>query len=99
VKTPPVATDLLKASDPMRTSYAHQVTAVVLDSLLKRAYDDGGSDMTLEDWAVVASQESPTFKFWPLNKFMFIRAHREWKFEIMVATLRKLVPLFFALYH
>ena len=29
--------------------------------------------------------------------FMFIRAHRERKFEFMVITLQKLVPLFFAL--
>ncbi len=30
---------------------------------------------------------------------MFIRAHRERKIELMVTTLRKLVPLFFALDH
>jgi len=63
VKTQEAATAFLKASDPMRTRYAHQVIVVVLDSLLKRAYDYGGTDMTPEDWAVVAPQESPTFKF------------------------------------
>ena len=30
---------------------------------------------------------------------MFIRAHRERKFELMVTTLKMLVPLFFALDH
>ena len=59
-------TAFLKASNPMRTSYAHQVNVVVLDILLKRAYEDSGTDMTLDDLAAVASQESPTFKFWLL---------------------------------
>jgi hypothetical protein len=105
VKTQAAATAFLKASNPMRTRYAHQVTVVVLDSLLKRAYEDSGTNMILEDWAVVASQEHPTFKFWLLIHryqqiiFMFIRAHQERKFELMVTTLRQLVPLFFALDH
>ena len=66
---------------------------------------DSGTEMALEDWVVVASQQSPTFKFWLLVHkyqhiiFMFIRAHRERKLELMVTTLRKLVPLFFALDH
>jgi hypothetical protein len=105
VKTEAAATAFLKASNVMRTRYAHQVTVVVLDSLLKRAYEDSGTEVAREDWVVVASQESPTFKFWLLVHkyqqiiFMFIRAHRERKFELMVTTLRKLVPLFFALDH
>lgn len=105
VKTEAAATAFLKASNAMRTRYAHQVTLVVLDSLLKRAYEDSGKKMALEDWVVEASQQSPTFKFWLLVHkyqqiiFMFIRAHRERKLELMVTTLRKLVPLFFALDH
>ncbi len=63
VKTEAAATAFLKASNAMRTRYAHQVTVMVLDSLLKRAYEDSGTEMALEDWVVVASQQSPTFKF------------------------------------
>ena len=40
------ATSYLRANDPMRTWYAHQITAVVLDSLLKRAYEDDGIEIT-----------------------------------------------------
>ena len=96
VKTESAATAFLKASNVMRTRYAHQVTAVVLDSLLKPAYKDCGTEMTLEEWVIVASQGNPTFKFWQLVHkyqqiiFMFIRAHRERKFELMVTTLQKL---------
>lgn len=103
VKTEAAATAFLKASNVMRTRYAHQVTVMVLDSLLKRAYEDSGTEMALEDW--VASEQSPTLKFWLLVHkyqqiiFMFIRAHRERKLELMVTTLWKLVPLFFALDH
>ena len=48
VKTQEAATDFLNTSNPIRTRYAHQVTVVVLDSLLKRANEDSRSDMTLE---------------------------------------------------
>jgi len=105
VKTEAAATSFLKASNAMRTRYAHQVTVVVLDTLLKRAYKDSGTEMALEEWVVLTSQESPTFQFWLLvHKYqqiilMFIRAHRERKFELMVTTLQKLVPLLFALDH
>ena len=105
VKTEAAATAFLKASNVMRTRYAHQVTVMVLDSLLKRAYEDSGTEMAVEDWVVVTSQQSSTFKFWLLVHkyqqiiFMFIRAHRERKLELMVTTLQKLVPLFFALDH
>uniref|UniRef100_UPI00358F24FE uncharacterized protein n=1 Tax=Myxine glutinosa TaxID=7769 RepID=UPI00358F24FE len=99
------ATSYLRANDPMRTRYAHQITVVVLDSLLKRAYEDGGSEMTFDDWVSVACKEKPTVQFWLLIHkyeqliFMFIRSHRERKFKLMVATLQNLVLLFFALDH
>ena len=100
VKTHAAATAFLKASNPMRTRYANRVT-VVLNSLLKRAYEDSGTDMTLDDWAVVDSQESIMFKFWLLIRkynqiiLMFIRAHRERKFQLMVTIL----SLFFSRDH
>ena len=57
--------------------------------------------MTFEDWAVADSQKSVTFKFWLLIHnykqiiFMFIRAHRERKFDLMVTIL----SLFFSRDH
>ena len=103
--TVPAAISYLKANDPMRTRYAHQITVVVLDYLLKLAYEDDESEMTFDNWVCVACKEKPTVQFWLLIHkyeqliFMFIRSHRERKFTLMVATLRKLVLLFFALDH
>ena len=83
LKTEAAATAFLKAFNVMRTRYAHQVSVMVLDSLLKRAYEDSGTEMADEDWGVLASQQSPTFKFWLLVHkyqqiiFLFIQTHRE----------------------
>ena len=104
-KTEAAATSFLKASDTMRTRYAHQITVVVLDILLKRSYENSGSTVSFENWVSVASREKTTVQFWLLiHKYqqlisMFIRSHRERKFKLMVDTLEKLVPLFFALDH
>ena len=49
VKTQEAAIAFMKTSNPIRTRYSHQVTVVVLDSLLKRAYENSGTDMTLEN--------------------------------------------------
>ena len=86
MKTEAAATAFLTASNVMRTRYVHQVTAVVLDSLLKRACEHSGTDMAIDDWAVEDSKESPTVKFWTLVHkyqqiiFMFIWVHGERKF-------------------
>lgn len=104
-KTEAAATSFLKAADPMRTRYAHQVTCVALDNLIRRAYEDSGIEKTFEVWISSTDRENPTRKFWLLIHkyqqiiFMFIRSHRERKFKLLVAALRQLVPLFFALDH
>lgn len=90
------ATSYLRENGPMRIGYAHQVTVVVLDSLLKRAYEDSGSEMTFDDWFSVACKEKPTVQFQLLSQwykqliFTFIRSHRERKSKLMVATLKNL---------
>lgn len=66
VKIEAAATAFLKASNAMRTRYAHQVTAVVINSLLKRAYEDSGTKMAFTNWIMATSQEHSTFKFWLL---------------------------------
>ena len=64
-----------------------------------------GTEMTFEDWVAVVYKDKPTVKFWLLTYkyqkliLMFIRSHRERKFKLMVATLKMLVPIFFALDH
>ena len=102
-KTEVAAAAFLTASNVMRTRYAHQVTLVVLGGLLKRAHECSGTQINIEEWVTECSQSSPTVRFWLLIHkyqqiiFMFIRAHRERKFALMVMTLKKLVPLFFAM--
>lgn len=104
-KTEAAANLFLKASDPMRTRYAHQVTVVLLDSLLKRAFENSNTESTFNDWVSVNCKEKPTVQFWLLiHKYeqiihIFIRSHRERKFNLMCAALQKLVLLFFALDH
>ena len=104
-KTEAAAISFLRASDPMRTRYGYQITVVVLDILLKWAHEHSGVEKTFEDWVMVASREQPTVQFWLLiYKYqqlilIFIRAHRECKFNLIVASLKMFVPLFFALDH
>ena len=49
MKTDAAGTVFLKASIVMKTRYAHQVTAMELDYLLKRVYKDSGTEMDFED--------------------------------------------------
>ena len=104
-RTDAASASFLKAANPMRTRYAHQVTVVVLDKLLKLSHQVSETEMDLDEWVAVASRKSPTIGFWLLIHkyqqiiFMFIRSHRERKFRLMVETLRRLVALFFALDH
>ena len=99
------ALSFLSASNAMRTRYAHQVTLVVLDRLIKQAHEERGHQGPLEDWLSDFEKESPTAAFWILIRryqiliFMFIRSHRENQFKLMLDTLRMLAPLFFAMDH
>jgi len=103
-KSEAAAVLFLSASNVMRTRYAHKVTLVVLDILLKRAHEFQ-SEVLFENWITNAKQVSPTVTFWFLiHKYqqlvlMFIRAHRERKIQLMLDSLRMLVPIFFALDH
>ena len=92
-KTEAAATAFLAAFNVMRTRYVHQVTVVVLASLLQRAHENSETDMSLDDWVVEVSHKSPTVKFWLLVHkyqliFVFMRVHLERKFQLMVTTLQ-----------
>ena len=96
---------LLKAVNVMRTRYAHQVTTAVFDILKKKAFKDSGTSLSLEEWISVLSEQYPTFKFWSLvlkyqrDIFLFIRANRERKINMMIRSLKDLLHLFFAFDH
>ena len=88
----------LKAVNVMRKRYAHQDTTAGLDILRKKAFNDSGTSLSLEEWISVLSEQYPTFKFWSLvlefqrGTFLFIRANRERKINLMIRFLNSLTP-------
>ena len=66
---------------------------------------NSGASLSLEERISVLSEQFPTFKFWSLvlkyqrGIFLFIRANRERKMNLMISALIELVHLFFAFDH
>ena len=92
------ATSFMKASNVMRTRYVHQVTYMVMNILRRQAYAESGKSVDIGEWISSMSKEYPTFKFWSLvlkyqrDIFLFIRANRERKINLMISALIELVP-------
>ena len=70
VATTGTADSFLKASNVTRTRRAHQITAISLFTLLKRAYihycnqlDEEQIPMSLENWCAQQADASPQFQF------------------------------------
>ena len=108
------ADSCLKGSQVTRTRWAHQVTTSALYLLMLDAYsryctdlEDGTNQkqMSMDEWRVVRSTESPQFKFWQLildlelYVFLFIRSIRAADFLLYIESLSKIVPWFFVLDH
>ena len=100
---------LLQASHVTRTRYAHQVTAACLFQLKQLAYRQyvetrGDTDQTeFSVWCKEREMESPQFKYWSITLefelliLIFVRSIRESNFALYIASLREIVPWFFAL--
>ena len=64
------AESFLTASSISRTRQAHHIIACSLHNLMKKAYQDYGTDepgsppLGLEDWVVQRRRASPQFQFW-----------------------------------
>ena len=105
IATTGTATSFIRASDPMKTRYAHQVTVVVLNILLQDMYNMTNTDQSIDVWMECASKRNPTFKYWSLiMKFeqlilLFVRAHRSRDFKLYLDTLKSLIGLFFSMDH
>ena len=96
----------LTASSITRTRQAHQITACSLHKLMKKAYQDYGTDelgsppLGFEDGCVQRRRASPQFQFWnmvlkmELDIFTLIRYFREGNFELCRYTLYDDDPLF-----
>ena len=96
---------LLKAVNVMRTMYAHQVTAAVLDILRKKSLHQQWSIIILRRMnfsfvgAIPNLQVLVTSSEVSERYILFIRANRERKMNLMISALIELVDLSFAFDH
>ena len=95
---------LCDANNIKKARYAIQILTVCMYNQLTEAHKNSESNLNLTDWAESDSQCTMfkymygTFKFmtWTL---MFVRSFREANFLLMLATLKNIVLLIFALDH
>ena len=99
-----------KGSHTSRSQLAHQVTAAALFVLLCRSYDaykitTDGDKLDFDAWCKHTAPDHPQFHYWhqviqlELLFLQFLRSQREWKFDMYVESLRKIIPWMFALDH
>ena len=104
ISTSGSAQALLRCAHITRTRHAHQVTAVALTKLQRQAYIHAETYESFQEWRS-SMMHHPTFLFWDiileteLNILIFIRAHREKRFNLYVEALSNLMWLFFSLDH
>ena len=85
--------------------HAHKVTVAAPSKLQHVAFSLSNTEENFEAWRVSVTQQYMTFQFWDtvmrmeLLSLMFVRAHREYFFELYVETLEELACLLFALDH
>ena len=86
--------------------HALQVTLLALYNMKQKGFLASASDgASFAEWEDTMRQRSPTFLFWDLVMryetliLIFVRAHREINFSVLVDVLEQIVPLFFALDH
>ena len=104
---------LQKGSSTARSQWAHQVTAAALFCLQSQAYNayceaskaDNLPVKAFDDWCQQMSTDHPQFLYWmktlqlELLFLQFMRAQREGDFLEYIESLRKIVPLMFAMDH
>ena len=75
------------------TKYSHEVTAVVLYSLLKNAFELSDDYTDLEEYISAMASKHPQFKFWyttlemELTVLSFVRSQRQGDFELYISSL------------
>ena len=103
---------MLHAAHVTRTRHAHQVTAVCLYILQRRAYDLYVASQSNESdcpdfmtWCLNKANTCPQFQYWSITLKLellllnFVRAIRQSDFDLYVESLIELAPWFFALDH
>ncbi len=97
VATAGTADSFLKVSHLTRTRRAHQITALVLSKLRKKAWESS-NEHSFDEWKDKMSQKSEIFLYWDLVleyeilALPFICAHRSNDFDLFIQSLEALVP-------
>ena len=98
------ADSFLKASNVLKTRYAHQVTIAGLHELQHQAYEDSPRPREeFNSWCKSQASTNPMFKFWTLVMELqpvmlaLVRSFREGDFKMYVDSLTALAPWLFAL--
>ncbi|KAE8740339.1 hypothetical protein FOCC_FOCC014156 [Frankliniella occidentalis] len=92
-----------KGCNVTRSRYAYEVTAAVLFSLLKDAYDMCGDFLPFDEWCEERRKTLPQFAYWEiffrliLKHLQFVRSIRTANFSLFVESFSLLMPWFFAL--
>ena len=90
-------------NDMKKARYALQVEITCLYKLLLAAYSALGSAMELMRW--VEQQTNPMFRYWyevllfQINMLLFVRSLRKSDIMLFLSSMKKAVPLCFALDH
>ena len=103
---------LQNCSQRTMSQWAHQVTAVVLYTLQRKAYNDYQKTSMDEDllsfdcWCQKMDTDHPQFCYWRKKVLQleclllaFIRSQREANYPLYVETLTAIIPWMFAMDH
>ena len=103
------AQSFLSASHITRTRYVHQVTALSLYTLARKAYEDressGQDEDSFEEWLEDKCQRQPQANFWKttleleLSVLEYVKSIRIGDFKLYKDTLHHLMPWVFATDH
>lgn len=108
ISTPGKTLGILKGSHVKRCRYAHEVTLVALNTLLRKSYENDGDKVESEpfdEWIKRKRDSIPQFQFWVTTMeleallLLFVKSIRESNFEDFILILEKLCPWYFLLDH
>ena len=98
-----LGTAFTDVSDIKKSRYTIQVVLACLYKMFKDAHLESGTELDLAKWA--RSQDNCMFKYWynimlfQINILLFVRSLRENNLMLFISSMKKAVPLSFALDH
>ena len=92
---------VVDVNDIKRSRYCLQVSVVVIYTLLKKAYVESGSALSVLDWPDEVDKHSQMCFYWNMILnfevllLIYMRSIREGNFELYLASLYRMLPWFF----